>query len=74
MVSAGPVPEVIPVCSRCLEAAAWQLCPSRIGAGDGVVEWGCTGHAVAMLVERPGLTLVPVEAALRWVDRVPVAS
>lgn len=71
--SAGPVP-VSPVCGRCPDPAAWQLCPSRIGAGTGVVEWGCTAHAVAMLVERPGLTLVPLEAALRWVDRVPVAS
>lgn len=57
-------------CERCGEPAAWQLCPARIGAGGGLVCWACSSHAVAILVERPGLTLVPAEAALSVSRRV----
>lgn len=62
-----------PDCARCVLPAVWRLDEVRVGAGV-VVEpwWACTRHAIAVLADFPGLTLVPVEAALRQVDRARV--
>lgn len=49
------------ICDRCDGQARWQLCPARLSVAR-LPAWACSAHAVAMLAEEPGLTLVPVEA------------